>query len=149
MNTPINFYHLLTPLEKFLPKLLEKIIKQQKRVIVVFKTETEVDFFDKVLWTYSTDSFLPHGTKSYKYHEQHPIWLTTSLENTNKANILIILSEALIQKTNEFEKLLDIFNGNDNKKVDEAQKRYNGYKKLDFFVNYWQQDSTGSWLSKN
>ena len=61
--TEILFYHLdRQPLEKVLPTLLEKSLERGWRVVVQAASKERIEALDAQLWTFSDDSFLPHGT---------------------------------------------------------------------------------------
>ncbi len=62
--TEVLFYHLeRQPLERVLPSLLEKTLERGWRAVVQSGSEERLESLDTALWTYSEDSFLPHGTK--------------------------------------------------------------------------------------
>ena len=59
----IGFYHLTaTPLEKALPKLLEKTLEAGERALVRVPSAERVGWLDGQLCTYDDRSWLPHGT---------------------------------------------------------------------------------------
>ena len=59
----IAFYQLRrTPLEKALPKLLEKVLESGRRAVVLAASEERAEALNAALWTYEQGSFLPHGT---------------------------------------------------------------------------------------
>lgn len=143
----INFYHLTsTPLEKALPKLLEKVVDSGNRVCISTIAE-RIENIDKVLWNYSSKTFLAHGTENDPYPEIQPIYITASNDNPNGANILAIIdSEPL--NIEEFEKCIDMFDGNSEEGLKKAKERLSKYKKLGFTITYWQQGIKGNWEKK-
>jgi len=59
----VGFYHLTrAPLERALPRLLEKAREAGYRALVVAASEERVAALDALLWTYDPASFLAHGT---------------------------------------------------------------------------------------
>lgn len=147
--TEINFYQLRsTPLEKALPKLVEKIYDHQKRVVILLDSEERLNELNAVLWTYSPGSFLPHGSKNDSDPEDQPIWLTTENENPNQSNILIVTNESVIDKTQDYEKILDFFNGLDADSLQKARERWLHYKKENHKLTYWEQTESGGWENK-
>ncbi len=82
MLTEVNFY-LFEDLSKNLGKLLESIIQNNNRAIVLCSNPEDIVDIDNQLWTYSQLSFLPHGTIDDVMPEHQPILLTTS--TTDKA----------------------------------------------------------------
>lgn len=115
-NIPIVAYVFQAlPLEKSLPKLLEKVLEQEKKAIIKFETAEHLEHFNTVLWTYHPKSFLPHGKDSCERPNQQPILLTTSKDFIKKppngATILLSLSleetASFIQVTpSSFEKII-------------------------------------------
>jgi DNA polymerase-3 subunit chi len=142
----VGFYHLLTsPLEKVLPKLLEKIFSLGKRVVLLMESEERLNEMNTLLWTYSPGSFLPHGSTKEGFSEHQPIWLTTSLENPNHASVIVITNGVILENPEGFERCLDFFDGNDPLALQNARSRWGYYKKKDFKLTYWQQNKEGSW----
>ena len=91
MMTDIGFYHLTrTPLERALPKLLEKVVGARMRAVVRAGSTERVDFLNTALWTYDPASFLPHGTVREGEAAEQPIWLTEKVDRPNDAQILIL-----------------------------------------------------------
>src|SRR6185437_11026225 len=89
--TEIGFYHLLgTPLERALPKLLERALAGGYRVVVLAGSAERVEQLDAVLWTYDDASFLPHGSRRDGQAERQPIWLSERDENPNGADLLVL-----------------------------------------------------------
>src|SRR5262249_29143533 len=86
--TELLFYHLhRQPLEKVLPTLLEKSLERGWRVVVQAASPERVEALDAHLWTYSDDSFLPHGTTGEPQAPEQPILLTADSGNPNGANV--------------------------------------------------------------
>ena len=61
--TEILFYHMQRqPLEKVLPNLVERSLERGWQAAIQAATEERLQALDDHLWTYSDESFLPHGT---------------------------------------------------------------------------------------
>ena len=85
----ISFYHLInSTLEEALPVLLKKTLDAGKRAVVMAETNERLETLSSILWTAEPDSWIPHGSLKDGHLEHQPIWLTTSLENPNKATYL-------------------------------------------------------------
>src|SRR5215470_1536790 len=64
--TEVGFYHLRsTSLERALPRLLERALAEGHRVVVMAGSPERVQHLDDLLWTYSDESFLPHGAAKH------------------------------------------------------------------------------------
>ena len=144
--TEIGFYHLTkTPLPDALLRLLEKILASGKRVVVRTDSVERVDFLNSTLWTSDTASFLPHGTDKEGNGPQQPIWLTTDFTNPNDAEVLILTEGADETAYEDYERCLEIFNGNDDKAVVAARERWKTYYDRGLSLTYWKQTESGRW----
>ena len=89
--------------EKVLARLAEKILQTAQRVVLFTSTPERALFFDQLLWTYTPLSFLPHGCQGQdSTPEDHPLWITTHLENPNGASILLLVEGPLTQEAETF-----------------------------------------------
>ena len=145
----VSFYHLSSsPLEKALPNLLEKLIASDKRAVMFFADETHMLEVDKSLWSFSTNRVIPHGNEQEDYKEKQPLYLTTKEENPNKAEILIVVDGSTPAYASQFERLLDVFDGNHDTIVKAARQRWKSYKEAEHELAYYQQDASGKWEAK-
>jgi len=145
----IQFYHLTaTPLERALPKLLEKIIAGGFRAAVVAESEARVEQLNQLLWTYDPGSFLPHGSAKDGHDEDQPIYLSTSVQTPNRANILVITNGVNIEGSEAVERVVDIFDGNNPDALNAARKRWQDYKNAGYALSYLQQSESGGWQQK-
>ena len=148
--TDIGFYHLTrSPLERVLPKLLGKALATGARVVVMAGSSERVDVLDQVLWTYDPASFLPHGSVRNGEAEVQPIWLTVDDENPNEASILVLTDGASSKRVVEYERCLEMFDGNDEGVVAAARSRWGDYATAGHALTYWQQPEGGGWEKKN
>ena len=87
----ISFYHFTTtPLVVGLPKLIKKIYYAKKNLLVVCKTEEEMNELNRVLWTFASKEFIPHGVASEADAELQPVLFSTEVSrNRNDAEILL------------------------------------------------------------
>jgi DNA polymerase-3 subunit chi len=144
--TDIGFYHLITsPLERALPRLLEKVLEGRKRAVVLCATQERLDFLNSTLWTLGKGSFIPHGTSQEGFAEDHPIWLTLQDENPNGAQFLIQLEGAESPSLATYERCLDLFDGADELAVKAARTRWKRYKNEGHNITYWMQTASGGW----
>ncbi len=147
--TDIGFYHLTgTPLERALPKLLEKVLQSGKRAVVMVGSEERVESLNATLWTYRQDAFLPHGGARDGNAEAQPVWLTAKDENPNGASILILSDGAASDRFGEYERCLEMFDGRDEAAVAQARTRWKAYQEAGHNVVYHQQTQSGGWERK-
>ena len=84
--TEILFYHLQNqPLEVVLPALLTKSLERGWRAVIQVTTEERLSALDDTLWTYSDESFLPHGTDREAHAADQPVLITLGEGNPNGA----------------------------------------------------------------
>jgi DNA polymerase III subunit chi len=146
--TEIGFYHLdRTPLERALPRLLERGLGAGFRIVVHAGSAERVAHLDALLWTYDDASFLPHGSKRDGRPERQPIWLTESDENPNRADMLVLTDGATSPRLAEYRRCLDLFDGNDEAALAAARERWRRAKDAGHTLTYWQQTATG-WAKK-
>lgn len=142
----IGFYHLTTtPLEKALPRLLEKILESRKRTVILCASQERLDYLNGTLWTYGRASFIPHGNAKDGFPEDQPIWLTTQDENPNGAQFLVLLDGIESPTLASYDRALDLFDGNDEESVLQARERWKKYKDQGHTLTYWKQTESGSW----
>jgi DNA polymerase-3 subunit chi len=148
--TDIGFYHLVaTPLEKALPKLLEKVLGSGARAVVMAGSSERVEALNGLLWTYAPNGFLPHGSAKDGKAERQPIWLTAKDENPNGATILVLTDGAASGSLSSYARCLDVFDGADDAAVAQARERWKLYKAAGHGLTYWQQTDSGGWERKN
>lgn len=139
----VAFYHLtVTPLEKALPKLVEKIYVNGLRALIICDNQERMEALNNVLWTFSQSAFIPHGYVGDAM--RHPIWLSLSPENVNKADVVIVLNGTMIPK-GIFSRCMDMFDGNNPEAVHQARERYKTYREEGLNLAYWKQNEKGAW----
>ncbi|MBT5374817.1 MAG: DNA polymerase III subunit chi [Rhodospirillaceae bacterium] len=148
--TEINFYHLQShPLEQALPKLLEKVVGAGFRVVVLSPSKARLGVLNAALWTYDPGTFLPHGSAVEGHASEQPVWLTDSPENPNEASVLVLTDGVVCEVYSEYEKCLDLFDGNDPQAEAAARHRWKAYRDDGHKVTYYQQDARGGWEQKS
>jgi len=147
--TEIAFYHLENmPLERVLPKLLEKTLEGGKRALVLAGSDERVESLTGLLWTYEQGSWLPHGAAPDDNPEEQPVWLSVEDENLNQANFLFLTDGASSAKVSEFERCFELFDGRDAEAVALARVRWKEYTDAGYDLTYWSQSENGRWQKK-
>ena len=148
--TELLFYHLhRQPIEKVLPALLEKSIERGWRVVVQAATDERIDALDAHLWTYRDDGFLPHGTAKESEAALQPVLLTTSDDNPNGAHVRFLIDGAAVPAdAASYQRIVLLFDGEDDDAVAVARARWSEAKEKGFEVTYWQPDEQGRWKRK-
>ena len=147
--TTIQFYHLTaTPLERALPKLLEKCVSGGFVTQVIAGSDDQVEHLNQLLWTYDPNSFLPHGSAKDGYVSQQPVLLATQVEAENPASILVV-TDGSTPEVDRFERVLDMFDGSNPQAVEDARKRWAHYKSAGLSLTYMQQTEQGGWAARS
>lgn len=139
----IQFYHLTeTPLEKALPRLLEKAYGAGLKCLVVARDEAQMDQLNQSLWTYQQLAFLPHGSSKDAQPEAQPIYLATTEDNKNSATLFCVTGGAVPEGA--YDRVLDVFDGHNEEAVTAARVRFKTYKDQGHELSYFQQ-TDGKW----
>jgi DNA polymerase III subunit chi len=140
--TDVGFYHLTrTGADKALPQLLNRTLAAGQRALVRCASPDRVTAMDAALW--DSPDFLPHGTASDGDAEIQPIWLTTDADNPNGAKFLFLLDGATSGDLSRFDRVFDLFDGNDEAQVQAARDRWRAAKAAGHSLTYWQQGERG------
>jgi len=141
----VNFYETTQdPIDKVLPKIVEKIYASQKRCLILCKDAEQVQSLNTLLWTYSQLSFLPHGCTNdmQDFKEQQPIWLSTIVD-MDRLEVIVNLGSSPIEGI-QAERVVEIFN---------TLERPMAEKKFLFYQNYsdpqwFKQTLKGEWIKE-
>jgi DNA polymerase III subunit chi len=147
--TEILFYHMeRKTLEQVLPELVAKCVERDWPTLIVAGSQERVDSLDSLLWTYSDQTFLPHGKSGDGNDTEQPVLLSTSDTRANGSEVCFLVDGADTDKLSEFNRIVHLLDGRREEAVEAAR---NVWKKLDrdeHDVTYWQQDDAGRWVKK-
>lgn len=145
-KTTIQFYHLLsTSRERAVPKLMEKMLKNGQRAVLLMNSDAALKTMSDALWANDPASFLPHGGPRDGHASEQPIYLTLTDDNPNGAEILCVLDGSLPASVSAYSKLLDVFDGNNESDTAAARSRWAHYKAAGFALQYIKQQPGGGW----
>jgi len=135
-----NFYHLTDlPLERVLPSICQSLIAAGERVLIV-ADEPLLTKLDEQLWTYSGESFLPHGRARA---EAQPILLSTEPDAPNGARAIAIADGRWRDEARGFERAYYFF---DSAGLDGARSLWRTLSAApDVEPRYWKQVE-GKWV---
>jgi DNA polymerase-3 subunit chi len=146
--TEIGFYHLTrSGLEQALPQLLARTLVAGQRAVVLCGDAERMAALDEALWRCTSTDWLPHGTATDGDAHLQPIWLTTEDESPNGARFLFLVHGVQSQQLGEFERVFDLFDGQDQVAVAAARERWSAAKAAGHTLAYWQQRDRG-WEKK-
>jgi DNA polymerase-3 subunit chi len=137
----------VTPLERALPRLLERALKDGYRVLVMAGSAERVEHLNQLLWTYDEASFLPHGSARDGNAERQPIFLAASDGNPNHATMLVLVDGAQGAALDAYSRVCDMFDGNDETAVEDARRRWREAKAAGHNLTYWEQTGAG-WVKR-
>jgi DNA polymerase-3 subunit chi len=137
----VDFYHLTaSPLERVLPSIAEKVVAGGKRLLVVAEAD-QLGRLDEILWSYSKDSFLPHGRERA---ESQPVLLSPEPEAANGATHIALADGRWRDEALGFERIFYFF---DNGARDGAREAWRSLKgKAEVEARYWKQDERAKWV---
>jgi DNA polymerase-3 subunit chi len=139
----IDFYHLTdAPLEKVLPSICEKVVAGEGRLLVVAE-EPLLGTLDRELWTYATESFLPHGRGDGSAPEAQPVLLSETVEAPNGARNVALADGKWRDEALSFERAFYFFGA---ATLDSARTAWRALKGREGAeLRYWKQQD-GRWV---
>ncbi len=148
----VSFYHVMNPdLEKSACKLVEKIYNAGLALIIFAERKEQAESLNKILWTFASKSFIPHGSLSDPMPEEQPILVVDDIEAAlaiKKADILIAYNSSLPNLLEFPERIIYIFHDQEYASVENARLEYKRLKSEGVELIYYKQQEDGSW-SKN
>lgn len=145
--TEIGFYHLTrTGLTQALPQLLARTLAARQRALVLCSKDDRVAELDRALWE-GTEPWLPHGTAADGDADLQPIWLATDDAAPNGGKYLFVVDGTPAARLEAFDRVFDLFDGNDPPAVEAARERWRSAKTAGHTLAYWQQGARG-WEKK-
>lgn len=142
----IGFYHLTrSTLTQALPQLLARTLAAGQRALVLGHDAVGLEALSTALWTQPT--WLPHGLMCDGDPDLQPIWLSTAAESLNGARYLFLIDGTGIEDLKDYERVFDLFDGNNPDAVNAARVRWKRAKEGGHTLAYWQQTES-SWQKK-
>ncbi len=130
-----------------MPRLLERALKDGLRILVRAGSTERVEHLNQLLWTYDDSSFLPHGSARDGNAARQPVFLTASEGNPNQATMLVLVDGVRADDLGAFQRVCDMFDGNDESAVEAARQRWREAKAAGHVLTYWEQTSLG-WVKR-
>ena len=112
-------------------------------MLVLASSGERVEHLNQLLWTYDEASFLPHGSARDGNAERQPIFLTAGEGNPNHATMLVLVDGAQGSGIESYQRVCDMFDGNDEAAVADARQRWRAAKAAGHTLTYWEQTSSG------
>ena len=146
MTAEVWFYQLeRSTLEEVLPDLLQKSLSRGWRALVRIADSERLAALDTWLWTYSQESFLPHGLADDAAASRQPILLSAKGGNPNGAQVLFLLDGPEAEDVGAFLRCILIFDGADEQALKKARSTWRKLKADGADVAYWRQKENRGW----
>lgn len=140
----VDFYHLTQrPLEQVLPQIAEKVLAAGQRLLVIAGEERERARLDQLLWTYSADSFLPHGLSGGEDDARQPILIGGDASAANGAGNVALADGVWRDEALAFERTFHFFGEERIAEARAAWKRLGDRPEVE--RRYWKQNAGGKW----
>ena len=128
--TQVDFYSGASDKLLVACRLSAKAIRQALYIIVYIPDSAFFDRFDKLLWTYSPISFVPHCCAGDKIADRTPVIISANSEETRQFlhhKIMLNLHDDVPPHYERFQRVIEIVgNTPDDKQI--ARKRYRFYQ---------------------
>jgi DNA polymerase III subunit chi len=145
----VLFYHLQgQSLEQTLPQLLERTLQRGWKAVVRASSPERLKALDDHLWTFTDESFLPHGLQDDAQAGQCPIVLALGEDRLNDADVCFSVDGAPLPSTDGWTRLVLIFDGGDADALAAARSQWKDVKARGLQATYWQQAPEGRWEQK-
>lgn len=146
--TEVWFYQLQTrPLDQVLPNLIERTLQRGWRAVVQPVTPERLNALDDLLWTFSDESFVPHGSARDGDADLQAVWLTLGDDNSNKAQVRFLLegAEAAPFVEHGYQRLIIVFDGRDEAFLANAREQWRALRQIKADLAYWSETEGGGW----
>jgi len=140
----VDFYHLTRlPLERALPQIAEKVLASGGRLVIVAGEAAQRAKLDQMLWSYSAESFLPHGQAGGADDARQPVLIAEGPEAANGARNIALVDGVWREAALGFERAFHFF---DEERIGEARIAWKGLAEREGVTrNYWKQNENGRW----
>ncbi len=141
----VDFYHLTQlPLDRALPRIAERVVETGGRLLIVAGEANERARLDQLLWTYSAESFLPHGQAGGPDDDRQPILIAGEPGTpANGARNIALADGVWREEALGFDRVFHFF---DEDRIAEARQAWKGLAGREGVErNYWKQNEQGRW----
>jgi DNA polymerase-3 subunit chi len=141
----IAFYHCTRqPANEVAIRLAEKALAGGQRLLVIGARE-RLEALDRLMWTYTDHSFLPHGLAGGPHDPDQPILLSETAEPANGAKLLLSLEAGVPATLDGFDRLFNLFEDGTPAHT-RARADWKALADRDGMTrSYWQQTERGGW----
>ena len=140
----VDFYHLTRqPLDRVLPQVAEKVLAAGDRLLVVAAEADDRARLDRLLWTASPDSFLPHAQLGAGDDRMQPLLIAPDINAANGARQIALADGIWRPDALDFDRVFHFF---DEGRIADARVAWKLVKaRDDVEPRYWKQNDAGRW----
>lgn len=140
----VDFYHLtVTPLDRALPQIAEKVVASGGRLLVVAADTAQCAALDRLLWSHSADSFLPHAVIGAGEDGDQPVLIAPVVDPANGARHVALADGVWRDAALDFERAFHFF---DAESIGAARAAWKSLEQREGVQRrYWKQDEAGRW----
>lgn len=143
------FFHLdAQPLEHVLPRIVTSSLTRGWRLVIETAIPNRLAKISELLWSFEDVAFLPHGFEGEPNPERQPVWLTSTSENPNNAQVRVLLDGAQPGDISKLARAVLIFDGTDPEALENARAAWKKQKAEGHDISYWKQDEGGKWINQ-
>lgn len=125
--------------------LLEKCLERGWRVLAVSPDTARRAALDEALWTYTDESFLPHGQAEAEGLDPaaQPILITSKTDNQNAASVALLMDGTDLPVDAPFTRCMVMFDDGDASTRQKAREQFKAAKDAGLSARYFQQGPRG------
>jgi DNA polymerase-3 subunit chi len=143
----VDFYQLgRTPLEQVVVSIAQRLLADDKRLLIVAKDETLRGKLDRLLWDQGATSFLPHAPAGGSDDPRQPILITSQTDAPNLARNMLIADGEWREAALNYDRAFYLFDAATLDGARLAWKLLSGREGVE--RRYWAQDDNGKWVEK-
>ena len=143
----VDFYQLgSTPLEQVIASIAQRLLGDDRRLLVVAEDEGLLSRLDRMLWDIGPTGFLPHALSGGSDDARQPILLSTSPDAPNLARNMLIADGVWRDAALALERAFYLFDAATLEGARLAWKLLSGREGVE--RRYWAQEG-GKWVQKS
>lgn len=127
----VDFYHDADDKFTVAARLAQKAVTAGLRLLISTPDAETANLIDRVLWTFSPPSFVPHARTNTPLDRESPVVIACEplSKHTQTYDVLINLGNTLPDTTEGFDRIIEIVSRNDTDKS-LARTRFRAYREL-------------------
>lgn len=140
----VDFYHLTAmPLDRALPQIAEKVVASGARLLIVSGDADQRATIDRLLWSYTPESFLPHAQAGGGDEAAQPVLIAADVDAANRARHIALVDGKWRDAALDFDRAFHFF---DEAAIREARAAWKALADREGVQRrYWKQNDAGRW----